>query len=397
METIAKVFMGCKLRKKFVVKILVLTLSMSLLYVTITYYNGNGLHSPTDRLGPLFNVLKSGYHLDNIQAFSAVSDEEKYELMNNIRDSVDSVLKKCNAGKSLCKENLQGSKLLTLFTTWVYDEDKFPINYKTMINWKTLLSNANLIVFSNSSEVQHHSELAGFTILPVTHEADGSPVLPTMFKAAKKKFQSQFYGFANADILFNDSLMKTLSSLVCNLNSSYIQNGLLIVGRRINVPAMNVTGQDAISSSSLARISKSSGSLFQTDAEDYFITDMNYNWNNFLPVVIGRRGYDNWVVAYSRYNNITVMDATESILCIHQTIQSRGNYEGLSKGDYNIDLIEKKKMPFSFAAWGRTWCSDLKTWFDLCGQVIISVRSKVNTGCTSLYWYHNLLNFLGFG
>lgn len=384
-----------KWRQKAVMKMLFLTLVICGLYIMVGYHDDIGFHSATKRIGPIISMMKSGFHLDNFKDFSTVTDEEKYELMNNMRDSVDTLLKKCSTARPVCEHPSTGTKLLTLFTTWVYDKDKFLINSRTMKNWRTVLKHVNLVVFSNSSDVKRYSKLADFTVLPVTQEATGAPLLSAMFMAAKARFTSEFYGFANGDILFTDSLTKTLQTILCNIEEDFRQKGLLIVGRRINIPVTDIREEDITSSSNLVRISRSSGSLFQTDAEDYFITDKFYKWNEFLPVAIGRRGYDNWVVAYSRYNNITVIDATESVLCVHQTIESRGNYEGLSKGSYNLDLIDKLNLPFSFAAWGRTWCSSLKTWLDLCGQVVISNRSKVNSGCTSYYWSHSFMKLIG--
>jgi hypothetical protein len=206
-------------------------------------------------------------------------------------------------------------------------------------------------------------------------------------------FQSEFYGFVNGDILFTDTLINTLKHVYCNLGDRG-QNGVLIVGRRVNIPARSIKDETAISWKELDNISRT-GSLFQSDAEDYFITDKKYPWHKFLPVAIGRRAYDNWVVAFSRYHNITVIDATESIQCLHQTLESRGNFEGLDKGRYNIELIDKLKLPFSPYSWGRTLCAGMKSWTNLCGEVVLSERLKLDSQCTSYNTFHKIFEVLG--
>ena len=49
------------------------------------------------------------------------------------------------------------------------------------------------------------------------------------------------------------------------------------------------------------------GSLFQADAEDFFIfTKGTFNWNELVNMVIGRPGYDNYLVNYVFYHRRTM-------------------------------------------------------------------------------------------
>lgn len=376
------------------IKILLFTVGASTIFL---FKKHHILHKPLTavrKLGPAFTLISGAgnSHLDYLTEFADTSDEEKIVLMKTMRDSMKTLLEKCSSMKSLCQMH-RSQLILTLFTTWVYEKEKFKINNRTLFNWKSL-PYVKLVVFTNSTVVKYYSEQAGFEVLPIIKEASGAPVLPAMFVTVMKKFASEFYAFANGDILFTGSLVDTLEHIHCNLEQSRRQNGLLVVGRRYNIPAQLVSDEVATSWEQLDYISKS-GSLFQADAEDYFITDKSYPWHDFLPVAIGRRAYDNWVVAYSRYHNITVIDASESIQCLHQTLDSRGNFEGLDKGRYNIELIDSLQLPFSPYRWGRTVCTDLKSWINLCGEVVLTERSKLETTCTSYNTFHSILKMLG--
>lgn len=89
------------------------------------------------------------------------------------------------------------------------------------------------------------------------------------------------------------------------------------MGRRVNVNSdtlleipSGITKQDEFITAQ-AR----TGSLFQTDAEDYFIfTKGTFNWAEIVDVVIGRPGYDNYLVNYVFYRRrmISFVDATNS-------------------------------------------------------------------------------------
>jgi len=352
-------------------------------------------------LGPAFTIIQGNgkIHIDDLNGFEEVSDEQKIYLMDKLRNSIHALIKFCSGTKPQprsCGVPPSG-KLLTLFTTWSYDEAKFSVNNKTLYNWK-MLPYVNLVVFADVQDfkVKQLNKQAGWDILPITNEAAGTPILPKMFLDVMKKYKSKFYGFANADILFTKKLIDTLLQVVCHSEAGYIDNdkGLLIVGRRTNVPADKLTHESALSWQKLEQFSNRYGELFQSDAEDYFITDSNYPWSSFLPVTVGRRGFDNWIVAYSRYINITVIDASESIQCIHQTLKSRGNFESLSKGRYNIELIEQQNMPFDFG-WGRTYCTRWKSWYDLCGRLMISERRSVPISCTEYKFSYKLAAFFG--
>lgn len=353
-------------------------------------------------LGPAFTMIqKNGeIHLDDLTGFEEVSDEQKIKWMEKLRYSIHKLMKNCTVKDQLsmkCRSSRSSEKILTLFTTWTYDEGKFPVNNRTLYNWKTL-PNVNLVVFVSKGDkkVEEFSRKAGWEILPVTQEAVGVPVLPDMFQDVMKKYRSPFYGFANGDLLFTGKLTDTLEQIFCKMTNGEINvdKGILIMGRRINVPADILTSESAVSWPKLEQFANQYGKLFQSDAQDYFITDARYPWSTFLPVVVGRRGYDNWIVAFSRYSNITVIDASESIKCIHQTIASRGNFEGITKGDYNIQLVENQNMPFGLG-WGRTFCTQWKCWYDFCERLKISERKNRAADCSGYKLSYRVASFFG--
>ncbi len=57
-------------------------------------------------------------------------------------------------------------------------------------------------------------------------------------------------------------------------------------------------------------------------------------------VVIGRPAVDNYMVAMAVMNHVSVLDATETILAVHQT-GTDGNKSGYKNKDarYNLDVI----------------------------------------------------------
>ncbi|KAL3860538.1 hypothetical protein ACJMK2_010654 [Sinanodonta woodiana] len=320
----------------------------------------------------------------------------------------------------------QTKPLLTLFTSWSDNEDKYLVHNLTTLNWLSLRPFVMPIIFTNETALTKVCERAGWVVMPLrVTAADGIPVLKYMYVDAMRKFESNFYAFANSDILFTDTLVDTLIEILHNSPKSNTfnqdnstshqdnstshqdnstshqdnstshqdnstshqdnstshnstqynltsQHHTLIVGRRTNV--YNVTRGDGSSWSELTSVANKRGELFRIDAEDYFITSPMYPWNDIPEIVIGRRAYDNWLVLNARKQKHHVIDATNTILAIHQTTKD-GNYEGMSKSnrDYNHNLLVSLFKSLQYGL-GVTICTEYQTTINE-GNILITSRN----------------------
>ena len=85
--------------------------------------------------------------------------------------------------------------------------------------------------------------------------------------------------------------------------------------------------------------------LFKVYAEDYFITNqLGLPWSQIPDFVVGRNGYDNWLVAKTIDWNLTVIDASRTLLALHQS-GSDGHMSGsrtVSRSSrlWNIELAK---------------------------------------------------------
>ena len=138
-----------------------------------------------------------------------------------------------------------------------------------------------------------------------------------------------FVAYANADIMFDNGLIRTLNGL-----KAWGGTKLLIVGQRRNHDLTN-----PLSISSLDHVKSE---LFLDVAQDYFIMSRNLfgDWSTLPPYVIGRRAYDNALVDWA-FHNANLVDATTTITALHQTTKD-GNYAGHdainTDKEYNVNL-----------------------------------------------------------
>jgi len=96
----------------------------------------------------------------------------------------------------------------------------------------------------------------------------------------------------------------------------------LIVGRRTN--ALLGNGSLPYLPDNVAKTARRRGRLFLTGAEDYFFVAFNdFPWHRVLDVVVGRPAYDNYLVGLAIAQNVTVVDASATLLALHQVANRR--------------------------------------------------------------------------
>ncbi|XP_069134438.1 uncharacterized protein [Argopecten irradians] len=227
--------------------------------------------------------------------------------------------------------------LITLFTSWRTFPDRYKVYNNTLRNWLTLQPHVRLLLFSDEHIPNKYKQL-GWTVIPLKHQIKGHAVLKYMFLEAMELVQnSQLYGFSNGDLLFTRSL---IDSLLAITTSPLLNNRTyMVVGRRMNTP--NVTREEASSWENIVKASKRGQLMPATYGIDYFFTTPKYNWQSVPDVQIGRYYYDNWVVYDARRRGYKVIDATGSLLAVHQNAPYPKDRVA---GDNNIGFINNTKM-----------------------------------------------------
>lgn len=108
----------------------------------------------------------------------------------------------------------------------------------------------------------------------------------------------------------------------------------LVIGQRTNLDVKTVDLYNLYQPTSVER---SHGHLFSTDAEDYFFIKKNvYPWHLVPDIAVGRKAYDNFIVAIGIMNNVSVVDATRTMVALHQT-DDDGNLAGHRNPENNIN------------------------------------------------------------
>lgn len=285
--------------------------------------------------------------------------------------------------------------LVTIFTTFVNSAHKAPVYVNTIRVWALLLPHVQPVLYYVPGEerLKAIARLHGWRVYRSPRIANLSlgehvPVLRHMFMHAQRLHaRSTFFAFANADIVFDASLVRTLRALE---SRSAALPGMLVVGQRINY---KMAPLEAIDDLRGVRSRARRGLLFSGRAQDYFImTRDGMPFHSMPDFVVGRVGYDNWLVATAIRNLVPVIDATRTLTALHQT-DADGNFAGNRRrrgltGMVNYALAG---LDFNYSL-GDTECAPMYTdwrWADVqvcvrpglpCGNKVTSTDREMNKG-----------------
>ena len=254
--------------------------------------------------------------------------------------------------------SLKNEAILTLFATFKDCYNKSYIHKNTIRNWGLLSPDVIPVLFTDmngSSSVVEYARQKKWHIFPIPEKGtSGIPILRYMFLEAQQLFDTPFYGYANGDILFDKSLPDTIHGLI-RLKKNL--TNILVVGQRKNWKIkwqQSVTGLEEV-----GEYAESAG-LFKASAQDYFISTRNgYPWSTIPDFVVGRTGYDNWLVVTALTKQIPLVDATRTIMALHQT-DAKGVTEGANA---TVDKTVNKQLAggnFSYIL-GKTFCAHFVT------------------------------------
>ena len=255
-----------------------------------------------------------------------------------------------NSLKNSCLGN--ESKLLTLSTSFVdisnrTSNEETAYRYRAQLNFlkttqfPSFQTYINFIVFTEDAEwvTLIRSEYLNVKVLPSPSLIKfAPPMIRDIFLNTMQSYDSTFYMFANADNVYDFSLIQTVRGVLRAVNQGRIRSKLLIVGQRYD---LNYKG--VIRDQNQVRQLIKYAIVHPPVAKDYFIvTKDSFEWELFPDFFIGRRWYDSYIVQNAFFNEVELIDATPTIRMIHQ-IKRVGYWSSLnaeaSLNDWNLSLL----------------------------------------------------------
>ena len=197
-------------------------------------------------------------------------------------------------------------------------------------SWLHLGPDVQVILIGDEDGLAETAQEFGVLYLPdVEMNAQGTPLVSSIFSLAREASNSQLLAYVNADILIKPDFVNTAREV------SAQQNKFLLVGQRWDLDVREELDFSEGWVDRLTARTEAEGRLHPRGGSDYFIYPRSC-FEEIPAFAIGRAGWDNWMFYKARYENWPLIDSTKSIQIIHQD----HDYSHLPKGQPHYRLPE---------------------------------------------------------
>tara|TARA_Y100000591_G_scaffold247033_1_gene218093 strand:- start:871 stop:1755 length:885 start_codon:yes stop_codon:yes gene_type:complete len=240
--------------------------------------------------------------------------------------------------------------MITIFTTPKDFKNEFEIIQKNAINsWRMLSNDIEIIIMGNSIGAKDMAEsIQAVYIKNVPSSENDVPTVSGLFKTAERNARHKLLCYINADIILPKNFLDTISVL------KNVKKKFLAVGHRWDLDVKEeINFYNPQKKNDFWNYAKTVSIKHAPTGIDYFIFNKN-TFRKIPDLVIGRFGWDNWLLWYARRNFMALIDLSLSVFAIHQnhTYVFKGFKSSsavvLSKdGLLNKKLIQNRKLNLS--------------------------------------------------
>ncbi len=226
--------------------------------------------------------------------------------------------------------------MITIFGTPKNFEGIFKIiQINAIRSWRSLSKDVEIIIFGKSEGAQKiANEVSAIYYPNIKCSKNGVPLLSDLFYKANKIASFDILLFINSDIL----LPKTFIYSIRNVKDKF--SNFLLVGHRWDLKVENLINfNEAAAVSLFWEMSEMKSKKASPAAIDYFGFRKN-SLKKIPDFVVGRPGYDNWLIWYARRNFMPVVDISEEVKVIHQS--HHYNFHNLKN---NPKIFDRNKIP----------------------------------------------------
>jgi hypothetical protein len=243
------------------------------------------------------------------------------------------------------------------------------------MSWLHLVPGCEIILFGDEEGIMEIAKEFNLIHIPKIRKTRyGTPFLNDVFLQAQQIAHNAVMCYCNADIIFFKAIIDAVKKIPLK--------EYLMVGERWDVdittpldPSREKWAED------LFNYSQEHHTLLDFMGMDYFIFPKGMLLN-ILPFIVGRRGWDNWLIFHVRQRRIPVIDATPVVHVVHQNHNyshipdKKGTRWDGPESSENLNLIQNRQIylwELADSDWVLTPAGPEKKPFSLrtVGQVLV--------------------------
>lgn len=185
------------------------------------------------------------------------------------------------------------------------------IQQNALRSWMEL-PDARIVLLGDEPGLAETAAKLGLTHLrELPRSESGAPLMDAMFRLAREASPTPLYAIVNADIILLDDFVEAARKVAARLQK------FVLLGQRWDVDITETLDFSEGWQNRLRAIVQRQGSLHRPAGSDYFLFPASC-YVNLPPFVIGRAGWDNWMIYHARKSRFPAIDATHDVMIIHQ-------------------------------------------------------------------------------
>ncbi len=244
--------------------------------------------------------------------------------------------------------------MITLFTIPKPFTGHFALIQQNAIHaWTKIHPDIQLLLLGDDQGTAQLARKLELQHLPqIKRNEFNTPLLDDVFHQAAQNTNTPYLGYVNADIILLPNFYQALQAIAKQ------KRRFLMVGQRTDCDITQpINFEDPNWEESLTADVAQNGILHRPTGIDYFIYRRNM-WGKIPPFAIGRFSWDNWLVYRALQNKIPVIDATESVLAIHQNhdySHAKNGSKGARRGpEARLNFTLAGGLQKSYTIWDST-------------------------------------------
>lgn len=203
--------------------------------------------------------------------------------------------------------------LITLFSApKPFTDPRIALIQRNAITSWTKLPEIKIVLLGDEpglAEVASELELTHLREIP--RSQSGAPLMDAMFRFARESSPSPLYAIINADILLFEDFVEAAKKVSARLEK------FVLLGQRWDMDMTETLDFSEGWQNRLRSIVHSQGALHRPAGSDYFLFPASC-YAHLPPFVIGRAGWDNWMIYHARKSGFPAIDATADVMILHQ-------------------------------------------------------------------------------
>jgi len=200
------------------------------------------------------------------------------------------------------------------------------IQRNALKSWSLLEPRCEIIIFGDEEGIAEAAAEIGAAHVPeIGRNELGTPRLDWAFNRVQDMASTARTCYVNSDIILTDDLLATAAAIRFP--------DFLMVGERIDIELSEPLDFSPGWTTQLDEFARRTGRLHGPTGMDYFVFPTGAV-RDMPPFVVGRAGWDNWMVYRYRLRKLPVIDATKAVAVYHQA-HDYAHHPGMEKGTWN--------------------------------------------------------------